>query len=302
MAGGLLKTFGGILLALGIVVAVAGAAAAIVGYSQERDNRERGIFYDRSGSDENQQVMAAGLVALGIGIVAILLSIVFLVAGGARANNAIRRDIRQVASSVATPAAAATGAATSGKPSSAAMAPARRGRATRPAAGNGGVRAGVVAGVVALIALLVLTAFAINQGAIPGMDNGGTSAARDAQPLDEKAFDGSIEATFMQGSGSTATLGSDNSYAYTAPAGAARLVLNLTWSVPPAGGVDTLYLDVQDAAGETLVSAEGRGGLLLTITDPAILAQPLEIHVYPRGDGFVVQQEFHLQVTAWETA
>ncbi len=328
MAGNILKTLGAILLVVGILAVLAGAAAAGYGYMQERDNQEKGLFGSGRESEQNKEMVQAGIMAGAAGLVVVLISIVLLVTGGARSQSALRREIRTVAGAAAAGAAAgaasgaaggggadATSAAAVTDSGTAASKRAGAGAKTTAAASGGPAAASsvvpaasgkprwpIVAGViVAIILVAVLTILVMQNGpkSVFGNTFGGGGGS-DAAVLETKSFDGEVQNTFVQPTGGTlGTTGTRYTFSYTPPADTGRLILNLTWT-PAMTGSELLSLQVRDLNGTTLASIDGTGSLRLEVTEAATLHQSLSIEVYPRGSGgFVVSQPFHLEVEAW---
>lgn len=114
MAGGIAKGFGGILLALGILLIIGGLGALAVGFFQLEDAGEgvgdSGFLQDQEKEEQAQAIMAVGAVAAVVGLLVLVLGIVLLAIGGARSRKAIERAIKAQSTATAPSSAGALGA------------------------------------------------------------------------------------------------------------------------------------------------------------------------------------------------
>lgn len=98
MAGGLFKSFGITFLVVGIVLVLAGVAAAIVGFVQESENQDNQGFFQQPSRDESE--LNLGLVAVGgmagvAGLALLIVGGVFVGVGSARQNRALVQAINE---------------------------------------------------------------------------------------------------------------------------------------------------------------------------------------------------------------
>ncbi|HEX2065931.1 MAG TPA: hypothetical protein VHI93_03880 [Candidatus Thermoplasmatota archaeon] len=274
MAGSVLKTFGGILLALGIVALLVGLAAAGWGWYGESQNRGPfGVGSDPDRSKANEALLVYGGLGAGAGLLVLLVGIVLLASGAGRANRALVRAVRDG------PAGASSGVA----------APAAASRK------RGALWLGV--GVAAALLLAVGLVLAGN------VDLGGTTGQRGAGGQPQPAFSTTLHGTVSSGptvAGGSQLLGDGTPpEPFQVPTEAHRLHIKATWTPGPTC-CKTLQLHLERRDGAAWVEVDdhaGAPGFSYNVT----LGAPGEyrFRVFPGEDGISAGQEFQVEVVGW---
>jgi hypothetical protein len=283
MAGGILKGIGIPLLAIGILLLVAGLGAAGYGAYLMQENKEDGLLADPEQEDASQAALFAGGGGFLAGLAFLIVGLVLNSAGNARRH----RELVGLAS-----------AARPGPPGQPADPSLPAGR-TAPGPGR---RKGwpIVAGVVVL-ALLAM----VGAAALAGLDgfeasSGGPFGGAHDQPFEPLDFDGVVRESFtapMLGSYTTDASGSIQEF--EAPAAAHSLRTLLQWS-PTDGGTGRLLIILEDEQDGTWtemarldgpspevtlsVPLDGEGGRMryrVFAADDvaAVVEQPFQVHV-----------------------
>jgi hypothetical protein len=278
VAGGILKGFGIPLIVLGIVLLVAGIAAAATGYVQYQENERRGLF-NRDPGEQEQALMVGGGIGFASGLVLLIVGLVLNAAGNGRRH----RELLLAATGRAP--AAAPPAATPAPPAPPAPAP-------TPAKSKAGLVVAVVSVAVLLLAVLLLI----------GMGDGdltvGTIGASGSEAFAPIDANGTVRQAFsLPVAGSATTDTGDSQREFAAPFQAQTLHLDLTWDRADAGA-DTLRIIVEVPSGTSdwaeVGRAEGASGVTLDL--PLDGAAHLRYHVFPAGDAVVAEQPFHVHV------
>lgn len=302
MAGGVLKGFGGLFLALGILLVVAGGAAAVYGATDERDNQQdsgpAGIGHDDDRADQNEALVVAGAVAAAIGLVFVILAIVFLVSGGARGRRALERAMREGAQPPAPAPSAGAPLPSGAGTGSAGAAP------TRPAQPSAWVgppptasrKTGVVVAVVVAAAVVGVIALALS---ISGSE-GGLLGRDEPRDLGAETQPGSTPSTLLVAGVSQAAPDGGNVQVPNVQPGTGRIEFTLQWT--PSGGAapQQLALDVQVPDGDgwtSLASASDGPGLHLNVTGDDLTH--VRVVVTPVGAGAMASQAYDLGMRYW---
>ncbi|MEA3189969.1 MAG: hypothetical protein QOD77_551 [Thermoplasmata archaeon] len=276
MAGGVLKTFGGIFLVLGCVLVLGGLAAAATGYVQESDNRDKGPFYDGQEGDINQQMVLYGLIGAGAGLLLAIVAAVLLAGGGARGRRALERSI----AARGAPAETATGAAPARTASRKAVVP-----PPPPPSKNG---KGAIIAVVAMVALFGVVALLVAGGFKDIVAPGSSRDADTPAETYRASFNGTLAGTAF---GIGFLPASDRLGEFVAPQDSAQCTLTLGWT-PAPGGAETLQLWL-GRDGKEIANATGGPDLQL---QAAVLPGLHDWQVGPGSGDLVAQQEFTLLV------
>lgn len=274
MAGGFLRSFGGIFLTLGIAFMVLGLGVAAYGFFDDRAHRDEsgplGAGYGGDRYETNQWLMRGGLMGAGAGLLLTVIGIVGLSSGSARAR---------VQMATARPTRDADHPSSSRKRQTAAIL----------------VVLVLVAGVVAFVLLR------------------STGDSRDEPGLTEEQLSGSVplatgDVAGRAPSGVTVTGGtqglgdSETTPPFELPAAAVRIEANVTWQ---AGSVCCATLQVyveQEQAGTwtRIADATGSSGMRLsTPIDPTL--GPVRFSGFPAADGLSNGQDFVVTYSIWAT-
>ncbi len=266
--GAVAKTFGVLLLIVGILLLLGGAGAAAYSYLDEEDNQDQ-FLRDGDRSDQNELVMLYGAIGAGAGLVLLIVGAVLLSVGG-----------KVVVMAGGTPSKA--------KP------------ATRPE----GRRKATISVLAVVGAALVLAAiFAIlaqgdesERGAffrvLPGSDEGGI--------LGSDTFNGTVEggaSTFLTGS----VANGNNDHDLSAPAGTGWMSIAVEWT-PETAGSERLVVIVSLPDGTEITRQAGTPGFTFEVTDAQVALSGAELHyrVFPADDaGVVASQAFTIRTEFW---
>jgi hypothetical protein len=279
MAGGVLKGFGIPLIVLGILLMVAGIAAAAYGAYQMQEDQDR--LVPRNDPDEAQALAVAGGLGFAAGLVLLVAGLVLNAAGNGRRH----RELLQAAAG--RPAAAAPPASPAPVVPAAPKTPAAL---PPPASKKGAVVAVVCLGA---LTLAVLGLVALGDGSRAAAGLGGHPPA--FQPLD---FDGAVRNAFSVPVAGAATADTaDSQRAFDAPEGARSMRVELAWDRAGAGA-DALEILVEapDGSGWTELG-RASGGAPVVLDLPLDGASHLRYRVFPAGDGAVAEQPFHVHVS-----
>lgn len=282
MAGGALKGFGGTFLTFGILLLLAGAAAAGFAYMDQADHEDEsgplGVGEDQDRSDRNEILLVGGAAAAGIGVILLILGVILLASGGTRARQAELRALTA-------PRTAAQDAI--------AQPPAK------PEA-EGGRKA--VAVIVAVVGILVASVLVL---ALVGGDTAGSmlglDGADDDEPesglLGQQAASGRMAETVTV-LGNSQSMDS-SAVALTVPSQTGRVHVQVNWTAAP-GGVDRLevQLEVEENGAWVIVKEEsGPSGVVVDATDERLATSAVRVRVFPGEDGASTGQDFELVAT-----
>ena len=281
VAGNLLKSLGAFFLVFGILGVLGGGAAAAYGLSIQQENNDR-LVPSQDAQDASESLLLGGALAAGIGLLLVLVSIFLFVGGGARAQQALREEVRRSASASPPAAAPAHSAA-----------PARPPAPPVPTPGPAPIGTKLFALVAILLFVGLLLMFALV--GIPGGPASSFADRDEPRGVASWRWVGEVENTLMTGGGSTGTTSARNVLEYTVPPAGHRVELNLTWEVGTAGSPQMDFI-VQDASGRELGRVQGSSPLRLSVGEAA---GTLTILVYPEGAGFVVSQPFVVVGDVW---
>lgn len=268
MAGALRVTFGTMTVILGVLLLLAGLAAAGYGYLDEMEHKEEsgplGVAHDDERSELNQGLMVGGGVAATLGLVLLVVGIVVTASGKPKVE-------------VAGAAAAKPEKAVANRPVSVVW---------------------VVAIVGGLLLVLLAGALLVPGGAGDN-GNGLFSGKPEQRMLGEDQISGSVGATFTILGGSQMPASSASSEAVPVPAGTARAEVEVSW-VQVDGGAEQLQVTVQVLDGDEWVDAAERTGPSGMLFDVLIDAPTeLRLRVFPGEDGVVRQQDYTADIRFW---
>jgi hypothetical protein len=295
MAGGVLKGFGITFLVLGILLVLAGLAAAAYGlYTQEENDGQ--LLGDPEAEDQAQTALVAGAAAAAVGLLVLVLGIALNAAGnGRRHRELLRAAAGRPADAPAPAPPAAAKPATAAAKATAPPAPATT-RAARRAPGPS-AKTGAAIGLASLgILVLAVLALALGDG---GRAVGfGGDDDRTFQPL---SFQGSVRNSFaLPGADPVTTDDGESLQEFDAPAGATTARIELTWDRADAGADQLVVVLEHEQPGDgwrELGRASGTSPVSLEVTlDPSFLH--LRYRVVPAGsDPVVAEQPFEAAVS-----
>jgi Rod binding domain-containing protein len=286
MAGGVLKGFGIPLIVLGIVLMVAGIAAAAYGYNSQQENHDR-LLRDGDQEDQAEALMVGGGVGFAAGLVVLIVGVILNAAGNGRRH----RELLQATAGRAQATTATTTAAVPAAATAAAAAPASPAPSPKAAAsGTPGSKKGVAIALACLgVAAVVFLAL------VMGKDGSAVGFGGHEEPaFAAQDYDGTVRQAFslpVAGSATADTAGSQQEF--DAPAGAHSLHIEVTWDRADAGA-DTLKVIVEKDGTEL---GRSTGGSPVVLDLPVDGGTHLRYRVFPDGNAAVAEQPFHVHVT-----
>jgi hypothetical protein len=276
VAGGLLKGFGGVALALGILLALGAVVVAAFALLDQKDNQDHsgpfGVAEDRDRSDRDQALLVAAGIGGAAGVVLVLLGTVLLSAGGARGRRSLERAV-------------------GGGGQAAPMAP----QAPPPH------RSKALALVGAAVAVAVVVLLVLVNAASPSGMGGLRSAPPASEALGTVRLHGSTSAGVTVLGASRGAGNGDSQKEFGASAGTGRVQVVASWE-PATGGSPRLQVHLERLEGQEWVPvADGTGapGFSFNATGANLDGAQLRARVFPADDGATWGQEFTLDVLFW---
>lgn len=296
MAGGFLKTVGVISLFLGGVLLLSGLGAAGYGFYDQEQHKDaasgsltRGEDTDRT--ERNELLLMGGAVGAGVGLLALLLGIVFVMFGGGRAAGARHREILEASS-----AHGGSGAADDAVANTAESDP-RQSRVRRFAPIIGAV------GVLLFGVIVVLTVIGFQS--IDGLQatdrDGGTGSL---QVIDTESYDQTIPATVtVQGSSTTSE---SSTHEFSAAEDTDVIETNVTWE-PAQTGSESIHFSLEidiDGTWTEVASDTGDSALVFTVDDDDMefdfSGASLRFRAFPGDDGVNEAQDYNVAFTFYK--
>ncbi len=278
MAGGVLKGFGGVSLAIGLVLLLVGIAAVAYAANNEEQNEDQGLFRDSQESDENQGIMYGGAAAAAVGLIVTIIAIILLVSGGARSQNETNRAIAEA------------------RPRNDAKEPPgtmhevpvswAAGEEPRSNARPFIAIAVVVAIIVAIFLLMVTT------GVVETDGNGVFGPAGKKELLNETKS-GTLEGAYTVGMYSEGA----ESGSFVIPRGTDTCTLTLTWETESLGGANQLRMSLVDDEGQLLGRNAGSSPILIIVERSDLGGTTATYTVSPASSTtYVNRQPFEIQI------